>query len=335
MSVLRQLADHADMNRYLWQLAYSARPPRVGQYSSQLDWHRSVRRVIAEAAGARKVHLTGSSTRGTAIVGFSDLDHFVELPGSPPGSTDDALESLHSAVSRILARGNVSLIDAPSVTLVDPFSGGLLDFVPAYGEARSGFSMYVAGRGQYVPTNPLAHNSYMNRSSTYVRTLVRLLKSWKYAHCDQISSVYLEMFCAARRPSDTTGDLLDDLIALFRHLYEFKLKPLTDPTSSDGREIEAGASATTDLVELRRSVETALQASRRIDYALRSGAATQGQSYAATLFVHPNHRAYQERRLLQGALAKGNQSELRDMLPVTYMDRIELRRERSKWKAVR
>ncbi len=287
MSVLRQLADHSDMNDYLWHLAYTAWTPELGPHSPQLRWRRAVRTVIAEAADARRLYPTGSSTRGTAIDGFSDVDHFVVMPGEPPTDADDAMHALHAAVSRILGRANVSLVDAPSVTLVDPYDDGLLDFVPAYRHAQPGFLIYDAGESGYLATDPLAHVAYVHSLGTYVRTLVRLFKSWKYAHCNKISSIYLEMFCASRAAPHATGDLLHDLIETFECLHISKLQPPKDPCSQDGRLLHAGSNDTADLAELRRKVEAALQEARRIDWAVRSGAPVQGETYAAALLIAP------------------------------------------------
>lgn len=71
------------MNNYLEGLAYAAWTQELGPASPQLKWRRAVRAIISKAADAQQVHATGSSTRGTAIVGFSDVDHFVVLRGPP------------------------------------------------------------------------------------------------------------------------------------------------------------------------------------------------------------------------------------------------------------
>lgn len=330
MPVLQQSLSRADMNDYLKHLAYAAWTGELGPHSAQLKWRRAIRAVIAEIAEARRLYPTGSSARGTAIAGFSDVDHFVVLPGNPPSVAEEAMQALYGAVSRILGRANIPLLDAPSVTLVDPYDGRLLDFVPAFRDSGGGFQMYDEERGRYLWTNPLSHVAYISSAGAYARTLVRLLKSWKYAHSHDISSIYLELFCASRVLPSATGDLLADLTATFERLHQQGLQPLDDPTSR-GCALNASNCEATATAELRAAVEAALQTVWRIDWALRSGAQEQGRDYARTLLMHGGYLSYLRRRKLQQALVDGNRQELRGLTPTTYLDRIEERRERSKW----
>lgn len=251
--------------------------------------------------------------------------------GGLPEFAQDAMYALHAAVDKVIGRTHIVLMSAPSVTLVDPFDGGLLDFVPAYRDDKYGFRIFDEEKRRYLETNPLAHVSYLHASGTYTRTLVRMLKSWKYAHCREISSIYLELFCASWAASFATGDLLDDLIAMFERLNHEALTPFADPTSSRQKLLHAVGDQASLLAAPRVQVKAGLEMAWRIDWAVRSGASKEGRSYAKALLIHPAYFSYYRKRMLQRALVDGKRPELRVIPTLSYMERIEQRRERSKW----
>lgn len=126
--------------------------------------------------------------------------------------------------------------------------------------------------------NSLAHNKYVSevndRLGKKVKTLVRLVKAWKYSQGVPVSSFYLEMR-TVKYSSDESAIIYDiDLRAVFRRLVAGEMRPMNDPlgvvpripaTSSEANRTTALRQAREALGHLE-AAEAAQSAGNRSDY---------------------------------------------------------------------
>lgn len=170
----------------------------LAKYAVQVGSHSAAERaanVIAPAirqwAGQWLIELrySGSYAKGTAISIGTDVDLFISLSSTAPGTLAEIYEGLYNLASSQgwqPRRQNVSIgLTYGSVTL---------DLVP--GKVQTGYqnyhSLYVSKRRSWTQTNVSLHVDTVTNSGRARE--IRAIKIWRTLHSIDWPSIYLELF---------------------------------------------------------------------------------------------------------------------------------------------
>lgn len=204
----------------------------------------------------------GSFSHGTGIRDHCDVDYMVTfgvgktvLPSSFLTSLKKVLDTADSYIYNVK-------ISSPALR-VEYFSGPIFEIVPGFiGDVSGKFNTYdIPGPSdKWIDSAPEAHFQYVNDAndvlSKKVKSLVRLLKAWKYANSIPISSFYLEMR-VAEYSLDESSIIYDiDLDSVFHYLINKDLADMNDPMGYVGRfsPCSSEADRLTCLAAMKRAV---------------------------------------------------------------------------------
>ena len=220
---------------------------------------------------------TGSFSHGTAISQYSDVDYLASVAGPKPTLPSSALAAFKKSLQS--ADSNIYKIEVASPTIrIEYFSEPIIEIAPGYiFDLTPTHSIYeIAGpNDQWIKTSPGAHLAYVNDAndalSKRVKSLIRLIKAWKYSQKVPISSFYLEM--RTTEYALTQDSILFDLDLRFalNHIIRAGLADMNDPTGSVGR-IPACSSSLNQATSLRQmkdavaALEEAYEKSRKGDW---------------------------------------------------------------------
>jgi hypothetical protein len=223
------------------------------------------REAIEEAVKAKTTSVglieSGSWSHGTSLKGFSDVDYMSLLPGTArPTLPSTALSSLKQAISGAHWSIKELRISSPTVK-VTFYEPPHFEIVPAYYKQKhQDISVFrIPGpNDEWIESIPLAHNSYVSevndRLSKKVKTLVRLVKAWKYSQTVPVSSFYLEMRTVQYSSDESTIIYDIDLRAVFRKLVLGEMRSMNDPLGIVPR-IPATSSESNRITALRLARE--------------------------------------------------------------------------------
>ncbi|WP_407334678.1 SMODS domain-containing nucleotidyltransferase [Dietzia kunjamensis] len=181
----------------------------------------------------------GSLGRHTASRPFDDIDLLVHLHVDP----DLWSSSYQTNSSSFLYRVRQSLNDASTVRKIGTrgqavrlfYADGLSVDVAAVVKYSGGGYGIPDGSGGWLNTNPLEHESYMNRRNSELggnlKRFVVIAKQWNRAHSSRLSSFHLEML-AARSFSSLGANRRTALRMFFDH-NQYNLSVL-DPAGFGG-----------------------------------------------------------------------------------------------------
>jgi len=147
-----------------------------------------------------EVRFSGSTAKGTAIRGSTDVDLFISLNPDTPGSLRDIYENLHAFLiqARISAkRQDVSI----GITL----NGTSVDLVPGRKQKgnTSDHSLYRNKGKTWIQTNVEQHIKLISESGRLDE--IRSAKIWRMLHGLEFPSFYLEMivlYALYRKPTN-------------------------------------------------------------------------------------------------------------------------------------
>lgn len=198
---------------------------------------------------------SGSWSHGTSLKGFSDVDYMSWIPGTEtPTLPSTALSSLKQAISGAHWSIKELRISSPTVK-VTFYQPPHFEIVPAYykGKQQEISVFRIPGpNDEWIESIPIAHNSYVSdindRLGKKVKTLVRLVKAWKYSQSVPVSSFYLEMRTVQYSSGESTIIYDMDLRSVLRKLVLGEMRSMNDPlgivpripaTSSEANRITA------------------------------------------------------------------------------------------------
>lgn len=245
------------------------------------DRRTAIETQLKAQMGAFRLFESGSWSHGTSIKSHSDVDYMVSLPETKrPVLPSSALTSLKSAT----AGAHWAMIDrrisSPTVK-VEFYSPPNFELVPAYykGE-KDGISVWrIPGPGdQWVESIPTTHNAWVNLTnddlSKKVKTLIRLVKAWKYAKGVPVSSFYLEMRTTKHASGESSIYYDIDLRLVIAKLITTEMRSMNDPlgvvpripaTSSEANRVTAVRQAKAALAALE-AAKVAREAGNKSDY---------------------------------------------------------------------
>jgi hypothetical protein len=190
--------------------AFAQRLATPAAASSRAKAHfDAIRDCLAADLALRGLTLSGSFGHGTDVRSFSDIDYLAELPRERlPTDSDHCL----SVVADVL-RAGLSAVevrpDPPGVSVhFGSADGDRLEVIPARRLSATvrgprGTLTYEIpdGRGGWRITSPDLHKVYVSDPDEFLayrlKTLIRLIKAWKYLYDVPITSIYLELRIAS------------------------------------------------------------------------------------------------------------------------------------------
>lgn len=209
--------------------------------------------------GIYRMRETGSWHHGTAIRFHSDVDYFVTMPGPRPTSSMEALELLRVSLSRGIS--NVSVrIDRPAVRVTYFDDGPAVEITPAYFVGDDDYEIPDPDGIGWINSNPAVHLDYVSEAQKNtdgkVKSLVRLVKTWKARNSVPLSSFYLEMRVAKYAVNEKHIVFDWDLRDFFKGLSSNGLREMNDPTNY-GRRIATGANGLAEALSAKYAVDEA------------------------------------------------------------------------------
>lgn len=186
---------------------------------------------------------TGSFGNGTSIRGYSDVDYFACIPAENlKQNSFTTLQEVRKALIDRFHSTDIS-ISTPAVKVCfGTDASEWTEIVPAdfVKQDKDGNHIYEIPDcdGGWIRSSPDAHNNYVDEVDRElggkVKSLVRLLKAWKYYRGVPIRSFYLEMRVAKYASRQDFIDYSSDLRNIFKSLWDNQLAMLKDPKGITG-----------------------------------------------------------------------------------------------------
>jgi hypothetical protein len=215
-------------------------------------------KVTAETSSVGFIE-SGSWSHGTSIKGHSDVDYMSLIPESArPVLPSTALSRLRDTIAGAHWSIAGTRISSPTVK-VSFYQPPNFEIVPAYykGEQEGIRVFRIPGPGdQWTESIPIAHNAFVDevndRLGKKVKTLVRLVKAWKYQQDVPVSSFYLEMRTVKYASNESCIIYDIDLRRVFAELISAEMRGMNDPLGIVPR-IPATSSEANRIIALRQA----------------------------------------------------------------------------------
>jgi len=175
------------------------------------------------------IMLSGSSAKGTAIIGNTDVDLFISLNSLTPGT----LKEIYYSLGNYLA-GKGFEVRAQNVSIGMNYKGKKVDLVPA--RVQLGFknyhSLYKRKSDSWIQTNISQHIGLV-RNSGRINEIIAL-KIWRELNGIDFPSIYLELSVIEALRYKLKNQLVKNLITVFEYLsHDFIDKVIVDPSNSN------------------------------------------------------------------------------------------------------
>jgi hypothetical protein len=216
--------------------------PTYQESQSAKRQRTSIERCLEEHFNTTRFFRTGSLGNGTSIRGYSDVDYFACIPTENlKKHSFTTLQEVRNALTGCFPGRDIS-IRMPAVKVCSNTNSSVsIEIVPAdlIGKDKKGNFIYEIpnnnNNGSWIRSSPDAHNNYIDEvdkklgGANMVKSLVRILKAWKYYCGIPISSFYLEMYVAKYICRWDCIEYSCDVTSIFQSLYDKHLAPLKDP----------------------------------------------------------------------------------------------------------
>lgn len=172
---------------------------------------------------------SGSSAKGTAIKGVSDIDLFISLKHNTQGTLAEIYNSLGAFIKKNginTRRQNVSLRINQSDLIID--------LIPGKKQTWHGnhHSIYLSKKNTWKQTNIKTHIDLVLNSNRINEII--LTKIWKKNHSLEFPSIYIELVVIEALKNKSTKNLADNFFTVLEYLKEnFVNKIITDPSNSN------------------------------------------------------------------------------------------------------
>lgn len=220
----------------------------------------------------------GSYGNGTGVRHHSDTDYFAILPSSMlHHKSSVALRQTKEALQGTFINTTIE-VRTPVVKIhFGQFASEKMEIIPCYfyGLVKTqlgSFQRYRIpdGEGNWLISSPKAHNTYVEKQNLRfggeLKSLIRLIKAWKYYNGVPIESFYLELNATkyAEKEKNIFYDI--DLLSFFQFLSKKKLADINDPMEISGfisasktpsKKEEALSKLNTALTRATKAVEAA------------------------------------------------------------------------------
>jgi hypothetical protein len=200
------------------------------------------------------VRWTGSYAKGTRVAGATDIDIFLSLKSSCPGTLKDIFRSLLAFLPRSgwsVVKGNV----AATVTV----AGFRIDVVAGRKQrpGASDHSLYRSRGDTWIQTNPDRHVAYVV-NSRHVRE-IRLTKIFRNLNRLEFPSFYLEL-AVIEALRGHRGGLSSNFATVLEYLAsDFTTARIVDPANSNNVVSDIMTAREREAVAARARAATAAQ----------------------------------------------------------------------------
>lgn len=217
--------------------------PTRGESQAAKSHRASIEACLKNNFEINRFFRTGSFGNGTSIRGYSDVDYFACIP--PKNLKQSSVTTLQDVRKALICRFPKSdiIIRTPTVRVrFGTDASESTEIVPAKFIKIDKGGKYIYeipdSSGGWMRSSPDTHNNYVDEVDREldgkVKSLVRLLKAWKYYCGVPVSSFYLEMRVAKYASREDFIDYCWDLGNIFRSLWDNQLAALKDPKGISG-----------------------------------------------------------------------------------------------------
>lgn len=217
--------------------------PTRGESQAAKSHRASIAACLKSNFEMNRFFRTGSFGNGTSIRGYSDVDYFACIPAENlKQNSFTTLQEIRKALIDRFHSTDIS-ISTPAVKVCfGTDASESTEIVPAdfVKRDKDGNHIYEIpdSDGGWMRSSPDAHNNYVDEVDSElggkVKSLVRLLKAWKYYRGVPIRSFYLEMRVAKYASRQDFIDYSWDLRNIFKSLWDNQLAALKDPKGISG-----------------------------------------------------------------------------------------------------
>ncbi|MFH1560279.1 MAG: nucleotidyltransferase [Chloroflexota bacterium] len=217
--------------------------PLVWESEAAQRHRQSIQACLKSNLGLNEFFRSGSFGNGTSIRGNSDVDYIASIPRDAiPRNSSTFLAKVRNALSRRFLNTRVR-VKTPAVVVPFGVNGSeTTEVIPAYfvSKSQKDYRIYeiANGAGGWMRTSPDAHNAYVtsvnNRLGNKVKSLIRLLKAWKYSRNVGISSFYLELRTTKYATTEEYIDYSIDVRNVLKMLWDSQLAAMQDPMGISG-----------------------------------------------------------------------------------------------------
>ena len=306
-------------DRLLWDVIVGSLPEEPGRFLPQFRWRAQVLETIRRSQAPQRILTTGSWSHGTAIAGFSDRDYFLVFKGAPADDPTKVLADLHFNLSISLSSSTDVELDPPVVSVTDPYTNVVLEFVPAFVEAGPDYLIPDSLALTWIPSDPVAHITYLSEAdeaSRGAREVVRLLKAWKCFALPEMSSLYLEMVTAQYALTTPRLHYVQELAGVLTALARGRLEDVQDPSVEQARRLSAFPSRQVEVRDALKVVEKSLDLAHRIEAADKWRAKEAVRTYVDQLFGGQGRRRFPARHRVLRTRRDPNQNQFRGSPPM-------------------
>jgi len=203
--------------------------PRIMIWGKILGGVNKTKPVVGSRGYIRTIYPTGSFAKKTNIVGATDLDLFISLSHSTPGT----LESIYNNLSSYLKLWGFSP-RKQNVSIGINYEDLSIDLVPGRKQrgATNDHSIYKRKAGTWTQTNVRKHILHVRKSGK--RNEIRAIKIWRELHGLEFPSFYLELSVMEALKRRLAGRLSKNLQRVFEYLASnFENSRIIDPANSN------------------------------------------------------------------------------------------------------
>lgn len=181
---------------------------------------------------------TGSFGNGTGVRHHSDTDYFAVLKAEyVRKNSATVLRDLRKALEFTFPRTHDIRVNSPAVNIpFGKYESETLELTPCVFHGMIGGHRAFRipdGDGGWLRSSPQAHNWYVRehdkKMGGQLKTLIQLVKAWKFYQNVPVHSFYLELFTVQHFAKRRRLNLPLDLYKLFIALYEYELEEFDDP----------------------------------------------------------------------------------------------------------
>lgn len=212
------------------------------QSSTASTRQSNVRSVLSAEMDVASSFLSGSYIRSTLIAPLYEADIDIIMVLDPKYYESYSLTS-QSAQSKLLDKVRRALMRQYTTTtgisrngqaITIRYSDFLVDVVPAFAISYGrGYNIPDAIRGQWIPTDPAGHVTYMSQQNANANglliPLVKMVKRWNANIGKQFNSFYLEMLTAQAVQYKVWRTYSEGLSHFFAYTQGFNPEFVSDP----------------------------------------------------------------------------------------------------------
>lgn len=221
--------------------------PTTTEHKKVIKHKKTVHRCLKNKLKCKKFFDIGSYGNGTGIRHHSDTDYFAVLPSQMLHfNSSMALRETKEALQSTFFNTNKIEVKTPVIKVpFGQYASETMEIIPCYfyGLSKTPLGQFESfripdGNGNWYISSPKAHNVYVETQNKKfggeLKSLIRLIKAWKYYNNVSIQSFYLELSATKYIEKEKNLFYDIDLQLFFQYLYDLELEDILDPMGVSG-----------------------------------------------------------------------------------------------------